>query len=73
MPNIIKGMRTTIAELTRQNREVELKLHFAERQKKSYLQKIRQLYEEQVRGDCNNSGAGGSASSTALGAIKDEN
>ena len=41
VPQIIKGMKTTISELMRQNRELELKLAFADRQKKKYVTKIK--------------------------------
>lgn len=64
VPNIIKGMRTTVSELMRQNRELELKLHFAERQKKKYLTKIKGLYEDAVRG----SSSAGESSAAAQGA-----
>jgi len=50
VPQIIKGMKTTISELMRQNRELELKLAFADRQKKKYVTKIKSLYEDVVRG-----------------------
>lgn len=53
-------MRTTISELMRQNRELELKIHFGERQKKAYLGKIKTLYEESVRGSAS-SGAPGTS------------
>ena len=42
-------MRVTISELTRQNRELELKLSFAERQKKRFVGLIKSLFDHYVR------------------------
>ena len=45
VPNIIKGMKITINELMRMNRELNFKLHFAERQRAKSGTKMTQLYE----------------------------
>ncbi|CAD7941688.1 unnamed protein product [Amoebophrya sp. A25] len=69
VPQIIRGMRTTISELMRQNRELELKLAFAERQKKKFITKIKALYEDEVRGSSVSSEASSLAQVAKAGAV----